>query len=164
MSNMHRISMHVNNDTNRQKIKLTAVKRRSSVGLVCGQRMGRRREVIMIPSHESHSKPSLGLHGLLSFLKQQFMLLRCGDYVANASFSSSFPSWKHKRNRGMGWVTQQQERTVLSFLRFLCIYPGVSTSPSGKIIFLQGSHPLKEKDGSLYGKELRLGFLIFLVT
>ena len=52
MNNMHRISMHVNNDTNRQKIKLTAVKRRRSVGLVCGWRMGRR-EVIMIPSRES---------------------------------------------------------------------------------------------------------------
>lgn len=59
MSNIHRTSMHVNNDTNRQKIKLTTVKRRRSVGLVCGWRMGRRREMIMIPSYE---KPSLGLH------------------------------------------------------------------------------------------------------
>lgn len=91
------------------------------------------------------------------------MLLQCGDYVANGPSSSSFPSWTHKRNGGMGWGTQRQERNVLCFLRFLCIYPGVSTSPSGKIIFLQGSHPLKEKDGSLSGKELRLAFLIFLV-
>lgn len=75
----------------------------------------------------------------------------------------SFPSWTHKRNGGMGHGTQRQERNVFRFSETSVYLSRVYQPPFQKNYLLQGSHPLKEKDGSYLGRELRLAFLIFLV-
>lgn len=55
------------------------------------------------------------------------------------------------------------EGGVLYSLKLSHIYPGISSPSLRKMLFLQCSPPLRERNGCLSGKELRPGFLIFQI-